>query len=246
MINIFQKRNNFSLDDVEALLPLKTWYAAVAVLPVMRRLVLLLANYTSITPNSITFGSIVLRLFAAGCFLQSGYLWLVAGALGYYLAYLLDCADGSVARLTGTSSEFGRYLDHLSDLIGDVLILAALAFKQGLLFTPLVLGMLFMHVAEYYISFLTSQALAGRDDISIKPKRGLLDRLAAHRKPFFRRNLKSFFSFPDYEAWIFIVCPVLNRPDFGLRSGFYLLLIVVLYTVYSSFVTLHTSGRKFP
>lgn len=244
--NIFRKRHDFSLGDVEAVLPLKTWYAAVAVLPVMRRFVLLIANYTGVTPNSITIGSIVLRLVCAGCFLQTDHVWFLAGAVSYYLAYLLDCADGAVARLTGSSSDFGRYLDHLSDLVGDILILVALAYGQHMLFTSLVLSMVFMHIAEYYVSYLTSQLVAGRGDVLPKVSHPPISWLFGYRQFFFRRNFKSFLSLPDYEAWLFIVCPVLNRPDLGLRSGYFILLVVVLYTIFSSFLTIHLGGKKFP
>jgi len=244
--NYFQKRHDFSLGDVEAVLPLKTWYAAVAVLPVMRRFVLLVANYTGITPNSITIGSIVLRLISAGCFLQAQHAWLIAGAVCYYFAYLLDCADGAVARLTGNSSEFGRYLDHLSDLVGDILILAALAYGQNLFFTVLLLSMMFMHIAEYYVSYLTSQLVAGKSDVSPENSHPLFSWLVGYRQFFFRRKFKTFLSLPDYEAWLFIVCPVINRPDLGLQSGYFLLLVVVLYTIFSSFLTIHLGGKKFP
>lgn len=56
----------------------------------------------------------------------------------------------------------------------------------------------------------------------------------------FWENLKSFFSFPDYTALVFVVCPLIGVPALGLSVGFYFLLTIVLYTVMATFVTIHT------
>lgn len=164
--------------------------------------------------------------------------------MAYYLAYVCDCADGTVARLTGQSSELGRYLDHVADLVGDVVILAALAWSQQMLLTPMVLSMLFMHVAECYISYLAGFALGQ----SLEPGTDLvLFRLAnRYRNWWFSRNIKSFISFPDYNAVVFVFCPLLGIPATGLRIGFGLLIVICVYTIFSTFVSIHCGVKRFP
>jgi len=127
------KDEKYSLRDVEILLQLKTWWASICVLPVANRVVVLIANNTKITPNQITLVSLLMRTLAGLAFVQGTRWFLTLGAFCYYLAYVLDCVDGPVARLTRTTSEFGRYLDHLSDLVGDMFILFGLAYGQDLL-----------------------------------------------------------------------------------------------------------------
>lgn len=93
------KLHNFNSEQVEETLQLKSWWAALAILPFVRKLVLYLCNYTEISPNTITVISFVLRIISAYLFLVGKYLFLVGGAIIFELAYLLDCVDGPIARL---------------------------------------------------------------------------------------------------------------------------------------------------
>ncbi|PLX88354.1 MAG: CDP-alcohol phosphatidyltransferase family protein, partial [Desulfuromonas sp.] len=49
-----------------------------------------------------------------------------------------------------------------------------------------------------------------------------------------------------YEAIIFIVFPLLGKAALGLSVGFYFAITVALYTVFSTFVSLHTGEHRFP
>jgi archaetidylinositol phosphate synthase len=56
---------------------------------------------------------------------------LLAAALLVQLKTLLDNADGQLARLTGRTSTFGRYLDSEVDLLVNAALFAALAWTTG-------------------------------------------------------------------------------------------------------------------
>jgi archaetidylinositol phosphate synthase len=56
---------------------------------------------------------------------------LLAAALLVQLKTLLDNADGQLARLTGSTSAFGRYLDSEVDLLVNAALFAALAWTTG-------------------------------------------------------------------------------------------------------------------
>ena len=237
-------RIGITCSDVKSKLPLKTWWAMLLVLPVSVRAIQFVVNRTSLSPNLITIFGLLLRLVTAGLFLSAGRIELAAGALCYVAAYVCDCTDGAVARLTGKTSEFGRYLDHISDLLGDILILLALSWSQNLISAPWIWAMVFMHIAECYISYLCGFILKNHEG-------GLSTFILfrwfnRYRSWFFSRNLKSFFSFPDYTALVFVVFPLLGLPSLGLQVGFYFLLIIVLYTVKSTFVSIHTDVKQFP
>ena len=79
------------------------WWTVFLVDPLAGRLVVWTANHTSITPNQLTFGAGLLGLGAAACFTQATWPWLVAGALLFHLSFVLDCMDGKIARLKGTT-----------------------------------------------------------------------------------------------------------------------------------------------
>lgn len=214
------------------------------VLPLSVRLVCFVVNRTSWSPNMITIAGLLLRLTTAVLFWLATPAAFFFGALAYVAAYVCDCTDGAVARITGQTSEFGRYLDHISDLLGDILILLALAWSQSLITESWVWAMVFMHIAECYMSYLSGFALN-----SHQGSLGdfvLFRWFNRYRSWFFQRNVKSFISFPDYTAFVFVFCPLLGIPSLGLQFGFYVLLIVVLYTVLSTFVALHTDVKQFP
>lgn len=232
------------VDQADAAMSLKTWWALVCIYPLARRLTVFIVNHTRITPNQITFCAMGLRAITVLSFWQGSRLCLIVGAVAYYLAYVCDCTDGTVARITGKSSELGRYLDHVSDLVGDAVILFALAWSQRMFMTPMVLGMLFMHVAECYISYLSGFALAQQE----RPRSNfVLFRLVnRYRNWWFSRNIKSFISFPDYNALVFVFFPLLGIPAAGLHIGFVVLTVICFYTIFSTFVSIHTGERHFP
>lgn len=226
-----------------------SWSLAALVKPVAERVIQQALFYPVITPNRVTAICLILRLNVAVFFCFGTEKALLWGALFYYGVTILDAVDGPLARLTESSSEFGRYFDHASDLFGDSLILSALAFGQGLLLEPLVMGLLFMHIAESYISYLTNIAIKNRivgTSGFLEGKAGLISLFCEYRNFFFHRNLKSFFSFPDYAVLTFIFFPLMGLPGKGLQIGFYFLLMTTFYTILSSFFSLHTDERRFP
>jgi phosphatidylglycerophosphate synthase len=95
--------------------------AAVVIVPLAR---------TRVTPNQITLAT--LPVFLAGCVLLALVpTWgaLVGGAAILELSYVLDCADGQLARLKGTSSPVGAHLDFLMDELKAFSLVAAVAIR---------------------------------------------------------------------------------------------------------------------
>lgn len=85
---------------------------------------------TRITPNQLTFMSLALAALAGALFaLTSGYLGLCAAALVFELSFVLDCADGQLARLRRTASRLGHHLDFLMDEIKAHLIFGCVAIR---------------------------------------------------------------------------------------------------------------------
>ncbi|MBC6456962.1 CDP-alcohol phosphatidyltransferase family protein [Actinomadura sp. HBU206391] len=106
----------FSLDDVRAVRKKRdAWWTVFLVDPVAIRLTRFLANRTSITPNQITVGSIVLGALSAASFALASPGWLALGALFYHLSFVLDCCDGKIARLKRSGTLFGLWLDFMFD-----------------------------------------------------------------------------------------------------------------------------------
>lgn len=107
----------YTLDDVRerTCRPRDSWWTVAFVDPAAVRLVRLAANRTRITPDQLTVAALFFGLGAAACFAMGTPGFLVAGALLYYLCFLLDCMDGKLARLTDRESMFGSWMDYVFD-----------------------------------------------------------------------------------------------------------------------------------
>lgn len=85
---------------------------------------------TRITPNQVTFLSFFVAAGAGAMFaLLPGHLWLVLAAILFELSFVLDCADGQLARVRGTSSPLGHLLDFLMDEIKAMLLFGCITFR---------------------------------------------------------------------------------------------------------------------
>ena len=85
---------------------------------------------TSITPNQVTLLTLV--VFAAGAAMLAlwpGWRALVIAASVIELSYVLDCVDGQLARLKGTSSPVGAHLDFLMDELKAFMLIAAVGIR---------------------------------------------------------------------------------------------------------------------
>jgi phosphatidylglycerophosphate synthase len=56
--------------------------------------------------------------------------WLIAGAVLYHLSFVLDCMDGKIARLKGTGTVLGGWLDYVFDRVRVLACTLALTMGQ--------------------------------------------------------------------------------------------------------------------
>jgi len=79
-----------------------------------------------VTPNTITIASLLLGLLAVWCCWRATPASALAGLLIYFVAVILDHADGEVARLTVTESRVGEWLDTVADTLVHGLAVVAM------------------------------------------------------------------------------------------------------------------------
>ncbi|MFI9559792.1 CDP-alcohol phosphatidyltransferase family protein [Nonomuraea endophytica] len=150
----------FTLNEVRerTYKPRDAWWTVFLVDPLAGRLVVAAANRTSITPNQVTWAAFVLGLGSAACFVMGDWSWLAAGAVMYHLSFVLDCVDGKIARLKGTGTVFGGWLDYVFDRIRVLACAVALMWGQYRLTGQdlyLILGILvvFLDMLRYVDAF---------------------------------------------------------------------------------------------
>lgn len=115
--------------------PREIW-TRLAVDPLADPLARRIAVHAAVTPNRVTAVAMALGLAAAACFALGS---LRLGGLLFLARFFTDCLDGKVARLQGSSSTRGAFLDLAADVTGVTLAFATLGWhlqQAGHLPTP--------------------------------------------------------------------------------------------------------------
>ncbi|MGH3095975.1 MAG: CDP-alcohol phosphatidyltransferase family protein, partial [Streptosporangiales bacterium] len=137
-----------------------SWWTVFLVDPVAAPIVRLLANHTRVTPNQLSVTAFVLGLGVAAIFLLADWPLLALGGVVFYLAFYVDCIDGKIARLKGTGSAFGQWLDWIFDRVRGFVCTLALMLGQFLRTGEawyLVLGMCLVFIETFrYLNSLHS------------------------------------------------------------------------------------------
>jgi phosphatidylglycerophosphate synthase len=95
--------------------PRDSWWTVFLVDPYASRLVRWVAGHRWVTPNRLTLLGTALGVGSAACFALADRWWLLAGAALFHLSFVVDCMDGKLARLQGSGSVFGGWLDFILD-----------------------------------------------------------------------------------------------------------------------------------
>jgi phosphatidylglycerophosphate synthase len=105
------------------------WFTEWIARPPAAVVVLALRN-TPITPNQVTFFSTFVAAGACALFaLCPGWAWLVVAAAVFEISFVLDCADGMLARLRKMASPLGHLLDFLMDELKAMLLYGCVAVR---------------------------------------------------------------------------------------------------------------------
>lgn len=105
------------------------WWTEWVCRPPAAVLVYLLRS-TRITPNQVTFLSALVCAGSAAMFaLLQGHWWLIAAALLFEFSFVLDCADGQLARVRKSTSPLGHLLDFLMDELKAMLVFGCIAYR---------------------------------------------------------------------------------------------------------------------
>ncbi|HZO13304.1 MAG TPA: CDP-alcohol phosphatidyltransferase family protein [Polyangiaceae bacterium] len=86
---------------------------------------------TRISANQVTFASAGVSLLSGGVMALGAWFdrwWMGVGGLLLLLSIVLDCADGQLARVRGTSSAVGRILDGTMDAVAPLAVFHGMAF----------------------------------------------------------------------------------------------------------------------
>ena len=89
-----------------------------------------LLSKSKVTPNQISISSFVIALIAAYFFSAGSYVYLLIGAFLLQISFVLDCADGELARFKDLTSPFGAWLDRLFDRLTEFAVVFGITYGQ--------------------------------------------------------------------------------------------------------------------
>jgi CDP-diacylglycerol--glycerol-3-phosphate 3-phosphatidyltransferase len=123
-----------------------------------------------VTPMAVSLAGLSLSIIGA-LFTAAGRL--AAGGVILVVASLCDTLDGSLARMSGTVTQFGAFFDSTGDRISEFAYFAALAFYYSHRDAGL---MTFLTLTALAGSFLTSYARARAEGLGLDCTVGILER----------------------------------------------------------------------
>ena len=123
-----------------------------------------------VAPNHVTISGTLLTFVSAGFVVSDD---LVSGGIIFILAGMLDTLDGTLARLTGTASARGAFIDSTLDRVSEGAMFAAMAFYFAARGAPFDVAMV---VVAMLGSVLVSYTRARADVLGIDCSNGLATR----------------------------------------------------------------------
>ena len=161
-----------------------------------------------ISPNTITFISLLIGFYSAYLFTQESY---ILGALFFQLSLIVDCSDGEVARYTRKFSNFGRWFDASTDRIKEYLVYGALAYSATdgsnqfwILAIALMALQTFRHLSDYTFTVFSSAYEGGLQKIDINQSDDGFTSPNWHGESEIKYWIKKILNFPIGERWLAI------------------------------------------
>lgn len=204
------------------------WWTVFATDPIAVPLTRLLARTRWLSPNQVSVIALLLGLSVGVWFSMGTRLALLIGGITFYLAFVLDCVDGKLARALDQRSPLGAGLDKISD--GARRGSASLGMLWWLTRAPseirfvstgapvelvhvdpapsLVLMIIYVVLAYYFLE------VSGADRGEAPP--GALGRWSA---ALARHRLLPTPGMPDVQAVVFIIGPVTGLVEPALVVG---------------------------
>lgn len=152
-------------------------------------------NRIGLTPISVTLIGVAGNVLAA-YFIARGHISI--GGLIVLIIWPVDALDGTMARLRGEASDWGAFVDSVSDRYSELIILGAVLYHFAMNNQPITAVVTFVAAAG---SILVSYVKARAEAQSFSAREGLLTR--AER--YFVLGPTLLFNIPVIGVWIIAI-----------------------------------------
>jgi phosphatidylglycerophosphate synthase len=199
------------------------WWTVIVTDPIAVPLTHFLYKRKWLTPDQVSILAAVLGLFVGPVFALGNRSALIAGALLFQLAFIVDCIDGKLARALGTTSPRGESLDRIGDATRRASASLGLALylwrSDDVSADSYLVAVIYVVAAYFFIelsggSEVRQEAWFKKADTPAAEveKSGLSGTLARHR-------LLPTPGMPDVQALVFVVGPLSGLVVEGLWVG---------------------------
>ncbi len=154
-----------------------------------------LLNKTGLTPNSITMLGLLGNIVAAFFLARGEIFW---GGVIVLIMWPVDALDGTMARLRGDPTDFGGFVDSVTDRYSELVIFAGLLYYFSVQGDTLAVMLVFASAAG---SSLVSYTRARAEALDFDAKIGALTRV--ERYLVLAPSL--IFNFPLVAMWIIAI-----------------------------------------
>jgi phosphatidylglycerophosphate synthase len=203
------------------------WWTVLATDPVAIPMASFLARKRWLSPDQVTGLALVTGLLVGPAFAYGERWSLALGGVLFYLAFVLDCVDGKLARALGVTSERGAALDALADGGRRASGCLGLAFflwrSDGRLVTgkgDVLWAIVYAVLAYYFIEISGAEKDPAEGGV-----RGRWSAALA------RRRLLPNPGMPDVQAVVFIIGPITAFVVHALGLGIAMVTAAILLTV---------------
>lgn len=186
--------------------PVDAWWTVILIDPIAVRVVTLVRERLAVTPTRLTATAHLLGLVSAVAFAQG---YLVVAAVLFEIRFVLDCADGKLARLRGSSSAAGAFFDYVGDYIvvgANVVGVALYLVWSGEVSVGLAVGL-----PAAYLAHVAAGQAREKEWLALDRRPGLPGRdpdSGGYRRWMQDRRLRAMPSRPDAEHVLLFVAPV--------------------------------------
>jgi phosphatidylglycerophosphate synthase len=104
------------------------WWTVIFIYKISSPLLCLIKD-TPITPNHLTLASLAAVIMASLLIWAGNYRALLLAAVLIQVGLVFDNADGQLARLRKSTSQFGHWLDSTCDRIGELCLITSLTYR---------------------------------------------------------------------------------------------------------------------
>ncbi len=208
----------FSLKDIKFHSePVGNWSKWI-VHPFSDRALLLIANYSSITPNNLTVISFLIALISAACFYQGTWGYLIVGGFLYEISFALDAMDGTLARLKNKKSKLGTFIDPYFDIwkgfiLSNALILGQYYKNPDIHLLFLEIWFIFIFLSQTLFHEFKQKAFADKKEEIIKKINTKISKISIKNK--FLGKFTYPFTIVEFQTIVFFIFPIFNNVKIG-------------------------------